>query len=156
MTIIQKAAAALIVLAILALAGFGLHHFGYSEGHAAAVDERAASDGVAVLHRVAENVVTAATQASTNIIITKAKNEDLAPVRTRIVTERVRVGTAICGPAATPEANDAASSDSANPSSRLVRADVERDIVALKLAVEEDLATGRSCQAWGVKNGLVP
>jgi hypothetical protein len=34
--------------------------------------------------------------------------------------------------------------------------DVERDLVALKLAVEEDLATGRACQAFLQKNGLVP
>jgi hypothetical protein len=148
--------------AVLAIAGgaaallaYGEHK--YDEGHAAAVSERAAQDLVAVVKRTADNAVIEAAQTQVNTIITKAKNEELAPVRERIVTQRVYVGSAICnGPATPAQAESTAGSDGTDPPGRLVRQDVERDIVALKLAVEEDLATGRACQAFLEKNGLTP
>lgn len=128
----------------------------YQLGYDAAVAKRAAADALAVLKRTEENVALAERQGATNLKITEAKHEELAPVRERIVVERVRVGTAICGPAAAPDAESAAGGDSADPPGRLVREDAERDLVALKLAVEEDLATGRACQAFLRENGLVP
>lgn len=151
-----------VALAVLLTVGawFGIRHYGaerYDAGHAAAVAERGAQDAVAVLNRTTENATTAAAQAQTNSIITEAKNEELNPVRERIVTQRVYVGSALCDGAATSaKAESPAGSDGANSSGRLVRQDVERDIVALKLTVEEDLATGRACQAFLEKNGLVP
>jgi len=141
---------------MLAAAGAAYHHHVYQSGYDTAVAERAARDGVAVLHRTADNVVVADKQAAINSILTKVKNEELAPVRERIVVERVRVGTGICGPAGAADPEGAAGGDSTDPPGRLVRSDVERDIRALKLAVEEDLATGRSCQAFVRENGLVP
>ena len=148
------------LLVLLAACWFGVHHYGtekYEAGHAAAVSERAAQDAVAVLKRTSENATTAAIQAQTNSIVTKVKNEELATVRERIITQRVYVGSAICdGPTSPAKADDATSSDGANPPGRLVRQDVDRDIRALKLAVEEDLATGRACQEWGKKNGFAP
>ena len=147
--------AGLLVGGWLGVLAYGAHR--YNAGHAAAVAERAAKDAVAVLNRTAENTVVAATQAQTNSIVTKVKNEELAPVRERIVTQRVYVGSAICdGSPAPAKADDATSGDGTNPPGRLVRPDIDRDIRALKLAVEEDLATGRACQEWGKKNGLVP
>lgn len=128
----------------------------YQLGYDAAVAERAAADALAVLRRTEENAVLAQRQGETNLKITEAKHEELAPVRERIVVERVRVGSAICGPAAPAEAESAAGGDSTDPPGRLVREDAERDLVALKLAVEEDLATGRACQAFLRENGLVP
>jgi hypothetical protein len=149
---------AVVVLAavgVLSVRAYGAHR--YEAGHTAALAERAAQDAVAVLNRTSANAVTAATQAQTNSIITKVKNEELAPVRERIVTQRVYVGPAICGGSSiTAKAESPASSDGANPPGRLVRQDIERDLVALKLAVEEDLATGRACQAFVRENGLVP
>jgi len=146
---------ALLVGGWLGVLAYGSHR--YNQGHAAAVSERAAQDAVAVLNRTTENAVTAAAQTQTNSIITKAKNEELAPVRERIVTQRVYVGSAICnGPATPAQAESTAGSNGTDPPGRLVRQDVERDIVALKLAVEEDLAAGRACQAFLEKNGLTP
>ena len=98
----------------------------------------------------------AANQASINTIITKVKNEELAPVRERIVVERVRVGAGICGPTGAADPEGAAGGDGTDSPGRLVRPDVERDIRALKLAVEEDLTTGRACQAFVRENGIVP
>lgn len=150
----------LILLAgLLVLGALGVRWYGaakYQAGHAAAVAERAARDKAAVLQRTEENTVLAERQGTANLKITEAKHEELAPVRERIVVERVRVGAAICGPAAAPDAESAAGGDGADPPGRLVREDAERDIVALKLAVEEDLATGRACQAFLRENGLVP
>lgn len=128
----------------------------YQLGYDAAVAERAAADTLAVLRRTEENAALAQHQGETNLKITEAKHEELAPVRERIVVERVRVGSAICGPAAPAEAEGAAGGDEANPAGRLVRPDVERDIVALKLEVEEHLATARACQATLRENGMAP
>lgn len=128
----------------------------FDDGHAKAIAERAASDGVAILTRTRENQIVAIKQDAVNVELTKVKNEELDPVVRRIATDRVRVGSAICGSAAPAQAEDASSSDSANPPGRVVREDIERDLRALKLAVEQDLATGRTCQAWGRENGFIP
>lgn len=138
-----------------------VRHYGaerYEAGHAAAVAERKDADDKAASTRAQENAATAARQAASNATITEKKHEEIQPVRERIVTQRVYVGAAVCGdrPAGTAEAEGAGSSDSANPPGRLVRPDVERDLVALKLAVEEDLATGRACQAVLRDEGMGP
>lgn len=126
-------------------------------GYARAVKDRAAADALAVAARLKENGAKAVQQAAANVAITKAKNEEISPVRERIITKRVYVGSAICGGPTTPtDPKSAASSDGTDSPSRLVRPDIERDIRALKLAVEEDLATGRACQAFLRDNGLVP
>lgn len=154
---IGAVAALLALLALLAVGHVARVHHAYGVGHDAAVAERATSDALAVAAKLKENAATGAKQAAANVAITKAKNEEIAPVRERIVTKRVYVGSAICsGPTSPTDPKSAASSDGTDPPSRLVRPDVERDIRALKLAVEEDLATGRACQAFLQENGLVP
>jgi len=82
----------------------------------------------------------------------------VGPVRERIVTHRVYIGSAVCcdRPATLAETEGTGGGVEANPPGRLVRPDVERDLVALQLAVEEDLATGRACQATLRENGMVP
>jgi len=145
--------------AALVLALFGVGYLaGYRHEHAAwaaDVAKRNAAESAAILARNAENAKLAAQQSATNSSITKVKNEELTPVRERIVTKRVYVGSSICsGPSAATEAQGAPSSDGTNPSGRLVRPDIERDIVALKLKVEEDLATARACQAFIRENGM--
>ena len=151
------------VLAVLLVAGgwIGLHHYGnerYDAGHAAAIEERARADAAAALKRTRENTTRAAEQATSNATITEKKHEEIQPVRERIVTHRVYVGSALCGdrPAASAEAQSPGGGDEADPPGRLVRPDIERDLVALKLAVEEDLATGRACQAVLKDEGMVP
>lgn len=151
---ILVSAVVLIVLVLVSVAGVRWYGAGrYQAGHAAAVAERKAADDAAILTRTKENAVLAQLQGETNLKITEAKHEELAPVRERIVVERVRVGAAICGPAAAPDTESAAGGDSANPPGRLVREDAERDIVELKLAVEEDLATGRACRLSYARTG---
>jgi len=152
---------ALVLAGLLVVAALGIHRYGmdqYGEGYDAAVEARAGADALAVAKRVDDNTKVAARQAASNATITEKKHEELQPVRERIVTQRVYVGAAVCGdrPASPAEAESAGSGDGADPSRRLVREDVERDLVALKLAVEEDLATGRACQQVLRDEGMVP
>lgn len=152
----QKLVGAIVAVAILAGGGHFYRQHVYQQGYDKAVADRAGRDAVAVLRRTEENVVAAEKNTSINNFITKAKYEELAPVRERIVTERVYVGSAICGSAGATEADLPGGGDGTNPPGRLVRSDIERDIVALKLAVEDDLATGRACQAAAREKGLAP
>lgn len=161
MSAIERLAARVLFGVLLVLAAwFGVRHYGaqqHQAGYDAAVAERTTRDLVAVVGRVQDNAALETKYGAINIKITEVKNEELAPVRARIAAERVRVGPAICGgPTAAPEAEDAAGGDGADPAGRLVRADVDRDLRALKLQVEEALATGRACQAWGREHGFVP
>lgn len=152
-----KAIAAVLLAAAIAagVQAYGAHK--WQQGHDSAVSERAARDLVAVVTRTDQNAALSIKQDAINAVLTKAKNEELTPVVARIAAERVRVGPALCnGPAAPAKAESAASSDGDDPLGRLVRQDVDRDIRALKLAVEEDLATGRACQRFLQENGLVP
>lgn len=151
-----KIGAALALATALAAAGTAYHHHVYQTGFDAAVDQRAARDGVALVTRVKENVNIGIKQDAFNAFLTKDKDEKLAPVVQRIYVDRVRVGAGTCGPATATKTDDAGSGDGADSPSRLVREDVERDTRALTEAVELDLATGRTCQAWGKNNGFMP
>jgi hypothetical protein len=159
---LERLVAAVLLAVVLAVAGFfGLRWYGadrYAAGHAAAIAERAEADAKAVHARTETNAAEAARQAASNATITEKKHEEVQPVRERIVTQRVYVGTGVCGdrPAAPTETQGATGGDSTDPPGRLVRPDVERDLVALKLAVEEDLATGRACQRVLQDEGMVP
>jgi hypothetical protein len=151
-----KIGAALVLVAAMAVGAVTYRAHVYQLGFDAAVSQRATRDAVAVIRRTQDNAALALKQGEINITITKAKDEELTPVVQRIYVDRVRVGTASCGPATETKAEDAAGGDSADPAGRLVREDVERDTRALDEAVERYLATGRACQAWGRENGFVP
>lgn len=151
-----KVGAALALVAAVVAGGAAYRSHVYDKGYAQAVADRKASDLVAITTRNKDNAALAVKQDATNIKIEKVKNEELAPVRDRIVTRRVYVGTGICGPAAPAKTEDAAGSDRDDSPGRLVRPDIDRDIRALKLQVEEALATGRACQQFGKENGFYP
>lgn len=150
---------ALALATLLLAAGIGIiyaHNKGDHEGFARATSERAARDAIAVFTRVRDNAVESARQVNINQIITRTKNEEVAPVVQRIYVDRVRVGAGTCGPAGAADANGARIGDDADSPARLVRDDVERDTRALTEAVEQDLATGRACQAFVRENGMAP
>lgn len=150
-----KVGAVLLMAGALFAADAYRVHRADQRGFDRSTSERAARDASALFHRLQDNAAVAAENTDINKFLTKDHDEKLAPVITRIVTERVRVGTGICGPAPTAQAEDAGSGDDADSRGRLVRPDIERDLVALKLAVEKDLATGRACQAFGRKHGFI-
>ncbi len=162
MSPLERLLGVVLLLAVLASGGWlGLTHYGdvqFEAGRQDAIAERAAADAEATRKRNEANAALAVRQAVSNATITEKKHEELQPVRERIVTQRVYVGAAVCGdgPSAAAQAESAAGGIGANSPGRLVREDVERDLVALKLAVEEDLATGRACQATLRENGMVP
>jgi hypothetical protein len=163
MSRLEQLLAGTLVLIALAVAGwFGLDHYGaarYQAGYAKAVDDRAQADAKAVLVRAGENKAKAAQQATDNTTITKEKDDEIAALRARLAAApRLRVGAAVCPdrPATAAHAEGAASSDSPNPSARVVSAAADRDFKQLIQDVEQDLATGRACQAFLQKNGLEP
>ncbi|PHV51892.1 hypothetical protein CSQ91_12820 [Janthinobacterium sp. BJB301] len=129
---------------------------GTQEGFDRATSERAARDAVAIVTRARDNAALSLKHDSINRIITKVKNEEVAPVVQRIYVDRVRVGTGTCGPASSADTQGAGGSNGPNPPGRLVRDDVERDTRTLTEAVEQDLATGRACQAFVRENGMAP
>lgn len=150
---------AISLAALLIAAGVGIicaHSAGEKEGFKRATSERAARDAVAIVARVRDNAVLSMKQDNINQIIERTKNEEVASVVQRIYVDRVRVGAGTCGPASATVADGASVSDGANSSGRLVRDDVERDTRALTEAVEQDLATGRACQAFVRENGMAP
>jgi hypothetical protein len=151
-----KIAAAGILCALLWGAYRLWHHEVYQQGYDDAKTERAAADNKAISLRLTENVTLAAKQTADNATITKAKNDEIAPVIAAIRTGGVRIGTRSCGPAAAPVAPSTPSSPSPDPGSRLVSAANDADIKELMTQVEEALATGRACQAFVRKNGFTP
>lgn len=167
-----------IKLGVVALLLGGLTIWHYSqvrdarkEGYDQAVSERIAADLALTIDRNAENVATAARQRATNTTITEAKNEELAPVISRVnAAPRLRRPAALCDGIALPaKTTSTAGGDSADSSGRLgqpnlgrdpepqvVREDIDRDFKAYKIALEKDLATGRTCQAFLKANELTP
>jgi prophage endopeptidase len=151
-----KIGAALVLVGAVVAGGAAYRSHVYHAGYDQAVTDRAAADLKAVTTRIKENAALATKQDATNVKIEKAKNEELAPVIRTIYVDRVRVGTGVCGPSSTAKTEDATSSNSADPGTRLVSEGTEADIRALTVRVEEALATGRACQAFGKDNGFIP
>jgi Tfp pilus assembly protein PilV len=152
----------LVAVLLLAVAALGVRAYGahrYDAGHAAAIAERGAADAAAVLRRTQDNAAQAARQVDTNAAITKEKDDEIADLRARLAAApRLRVGPSVCPdrPAAPAHTESPAGSDSADPSARLVSSRADADFKQLIQDVEQDLATGRACQAFIKKNGLVP
>ena len=163
MTALERWLAGLIVAAtLLVVAGLGVKWYGahrYDDGRAAAIEERAQVDAAAVLERTRANAAQAAHQDETNVTIMKEKDDEIADLRRRLAaTPRLRVGPSVCPdrPAAPTQAESPAGSDGADPSPGLVSARADADFKQLIEDVEQDLATGRACQAFVRENGLVP
>lgn len=151
---------ALLAAFAAALVGFGwvkgAHHVQGKWSAANMAIERAQSK--AITDRLASNAATARKQAADNANITKGKDNEIAILTARVnAAERMRHGPAICGGFTGPtQAPSPSGGDSPDTSSGLVREDVDRDLRALIVAVETDLATGRACQAFLQVNGLTP
>jgi hypothetical protein len=150
------AAAALIV---------GLFAFGHHQGAKSVQAEwdldngvRAEATNKAMIKRVDENVALAQKQSDDNAALTKAHDAELAQVRATIVNQpRLRIGAGICPRlAGAPDPQSAGRSDAADTRVGLLRPDIQRDIDALKLQMEEVAATGRAAQAFITDNGMAP
>lgn len=148
MTAYAKAAAALLLL----LAGFASGWWlgaGRMEGkwNASKVAMAQAQDA-AIIQRVTENQALIDKYAADNAAITKAKNEEISAVRSSLAVS-LRRGAGICaGSARAPEVAAAGSSNEANPASGAFREDIDRDIRATMMEMEEVAATARACQSF--------
>lgn len=112
----------------------------------------------AIAKRNADNIIEKAKQDSINKTITE-NYYAIDSLRNELATaKRMRAGTAICGQgsAGTSKASGPERSDVPDSGARLVREDVERDIRALMIQVEESFATGRACQSFIRDNGFAP
>lgn len=120
-------------------------------------EARKAAEIVAVNERLASNELERRAISERNEELEHAYNEELSKVRSELATaKRLRVGTAICGRSASPaNTKSAPGGVEADTGGGLVREDVERDIRALELRVEEALATGRVCQGFVRANSLM-
>jgi hypothetical protein len=151
----------LAIAAVLVVAAwFGLRHYGaeqYKAGYYAGVNAGAQAAAKAVIKRTKENVAVATKQATDNASITKEKDDEIAALRARLAAApRMRVGPSICPdrPTAATQAQGPAGGDGADPSTGLVSGRADADFKQLIEAVEQDLATGRACQAFIEKNGF--
>jgi hypothetical protein len=150
----------LLCLLMVALVGFGwvkgARHVQSRWDAAEGVRARTVTD--AIIARVAENKRQADRQAAINREVTERKDHEISSLTARLnAAGRMRVGTAVCGGlAAATETESSGSGNEPDSSGRMVREDVDRDLKALILAVEKDLATGRACQAFAKENGLAP
>lgn len=118
---------------------------------------RKKAEDLAVSDRLKANELERRAIAERNDLVENTYNEELTKVRSDLaVAKRLRVGPAICGgPASTPDSKSATGGVEANTGGGLVREDVERDIRALMLRVEEGFAAGRACQGFVRANGLM-
>lgn len=153
-----------LVLALLVVAAVGaalVHADGVAQGRAAVQSlwdadktARAAAETKALAQRVAENLAQAKQQAATALAITKAYDEEINDVRTRLAAERMRKPAfcASAGPAAPAVAGGTEGGPTADTAGGLLPDAVARDIQALILQTEEVAATGRACQAFVLGN----
>lgn len=148
MTAYTKAAAALLLL----LAGFASGWWlgaGRMEGKwSASKAAIAQAQDTAIIQRVTENQALIDKYAADNAAITKAKNEEIAAVRSSLAVS-LRRGAGICArPASAPEASPTGGSDAASAPSELFRPDIDRDLRATMMEMEEVAATARACQSF--------
>lgn len=123
------------------------------------VDKKARkkAESEAVEKRLKDNELERRAISERNEIVESIYNEELSKVRSELATaKRLRVGSAICGrPSIATNAKGTSGGIEADTGGVLVREDIERDIRALELRVEESFATGRACQAFVSSNGLM-
>lgn len=156
--LVWRVLAALSIATVLFVSGYAYGYRHEKTAWALADAARVLAGNAAIINRVADNANEASVQKSHNAEITKEKNDQLGPVHISIAaTPRLRSGAAFC-PGFTSPANPPGTGGSVvtDPGGGLVRADADRDIRALMVAVEGALATGRACQAFVLANGMAP
>lgn len=148
MTAYAKAAAALLLLVLGFAAGWWVGAGRVQGKWDASKASIAEAQDKAIIQRVTENQALIDKYAADNAAITKAKNEEIAAVRSSLAIS-LRRGAGICArPARAPEVPAAGSRNEANPASGAFRDDVARDIGAALMEMEEVAATARACQSY--------
>ena len=128
-----------ILMVVTALLGAELHgrHAVQMKWDSAIAAEKAAND-LLVDKRREDNRALAAKQLLDSSNIQRKHDEEVSSARLAAARrERLRIGTALCPAAGPTEAGGASSGDGADSGTRLVREDIDRDIRALEVRVEE-------------------
>lgn len=108
----------------------------------------AQAQDAAIIQRVTENQALIDKYAADNAAIMKAKNEEISSVRTALAVS-LRRGAGICArPSAAPQASPTGSGNDASTASGAFRDDIQRDIGAALMEMEEVSATARACQSF--------
>lgn len=148
MTAEAKAAAALLLIALGFASGWWLGAGRMECKWNASKAAISQAKDAAIIQRVTENQALIDKYAADNAAITKAKNEEIAAVRSSLSVS-LRRGAGICArPASAPEASPTGSSDATSTPGELFRDDIQRDFVAAIGKAEEVAATARACQSF--------
>lgn len=148
MTAYAKAAVALLLLLSGFAAGWQLGAGRMESKWNASKAAIAQAQDAAIIQRVTENQALIDKYAADNAAITKAKNEEIAAVRSSLAVS-LRRGTGICaGSTAATQASPTRSSDAASATSGAFREDLDRDLRAAMMEMEEVAATARACQSF--------
>lgn len=148
MTAYAKAATALLLLMLGFASGWWLGAGRVQGKWEESKAQIAQAQDAAIIQRVTENQTLIDKYAADNAAITKAKNEEIAAVRSSLAVS-LRRGTGICArPTRAPEVSATGSGNEANPASGAFRDDVARDIGAALMEMEEVAATARACQSF--------
>lgn len=155
-------AIAVLVLLISGWWGVSRHYIkvGQDEVQAKWDKDKAAqkqAEELAIADRNASNAREKEEQSKRSIANQEKHDAELNEMRNRLIAaERVRVGTAICSqrPATPAKAESAKGGTPANPGTIVVRDDVDRDIRALMIKVEEGFAACRACQRFIIEEGF--
>lgn len=148
MTSYAKAAVALLLLVLGFAFGWWLGAGRVQGKWDASKASIAEAQDKAIIQRVTENQALIDKYAADNAAITKAKNEEIAAVRSSLAVS-LRRGAGICaGPASAPEAPSTGSGNEANPASGAFRDDLDRDIRSAMMEMEEVAGTARACQSY--------
>ena len=142
-----------VAVVLLALAGvfwFG-HHVGAAGVQAEWNDDKiviARAEKLAITKREKENKEKEAKNAAAIVKINEVHNEEIASVRSALAVS-LRRGAGICaGPAPAAKTDPAGNSDAASPTSGVFRDDIQRDLGAALMEMEEVSATARACQSF--------
>lgn len=115
------------------------------------------AEELAIADRNAENAREKEDQSKRSKANQEKHDAELNEMRNRIIAaQRVRVGTAICSqrPTAASKTEGPQVGTTADTRAVVVRDDIDRDIRALMIRVEEGFAAGRSCQRFIIEEGF--
>lgn len=148
MTAYAKAAAALLLLVLGFAAGWWVGAGRVQGKWDASKASIAEAQDKAIIQRVTENQALIDKYAADNAAITKAKNEEIAAVRSSLAVS-LRRGAGICARSASaPEVAATGSSNATSATGGAFRSDLERDIKSSLMEMEEVAATARACQSY--------
>ena len=157
MSLSTKLAAALCAVLFLLGSHWYAYHAGDRNGTNALKVASLQASNKLLASRAAENKAETDKQLKINSTVQKAHDDELAQVRANLATaKRLRIGTAICPSAGQANAKSTTSGNAADTGGGEFRADMDRDIRAAMMRMEEAAATGRACQKFVTDNGMAP